>query len=400
MLRRLPIFVALALFPAAVGGVLLFRDAAVLPLLLAAYTFLLSVAVAFWLRTPAEVRALSRAAAERESELSAQRRELQARVDFLSAEREIGLLLNEDVDYDTIIDRVLAITRDTLGGEVELWLPSGEKLLQRRPRSRGKAESPPREDPRVRQCFQAGQILSEAEDGRFHALAPLQADREIVGVVRVTTALEGDARARQERAAHLARHLEEFSKFLGLALKTRDLYTRAVEDSLTGLWTKRHFLTQAQLAMESSRRYSEPLSLIMADVDHFKQVNDTHGHVTGDKVLRAVADILRRRVRGGSAFRYGGEEIAILLPKADVARAAQAAERLRQAIEAKPLAGVAVTASFGVAEIDDTLESPEALVAKADAALYRAKQAGRNRVAAAPAPQPGLVGGRRWTRSA
>src|SRR5262249_13645670 len=158
-----------------------------------------------------------------------------------------------------------------------------------------------------------------------------------------------NATARLERERRLSSELPEFSKFLALALKTPDLYTRAVQDALTGLWTKRHFITQATSLMEASNRYGDPLCLIMVDVDHVKKVNDTFGHVTGDKVLKGVAEILKKKVRSGSAYRYGGEEMAVLLPKADLDGAAQVAERLRSAIEAHKIAGVKVTASFGVA---------------------------------------------------
>jgi diguanylate cyclase (GGDEF)-like protein len=139
----------------------------------------------------------------------------------------------------------------------------------------------------------------------------------------------------------------------------------------------------------------------MVDVDHFKKVNDTHGHVTGDKVLKGVAEILKKKVRGGSAYRYGGEEMAVLLPKADLEGAAQVAERLRSAIEAHKIAGVKVTASFGVAQCEAGLADPPAFVERADQALYKAKEGGRNRVVTAPGPsKPAAVPTRRFTRSA
>ena len=402
MLRRLRLFFLMALPP---GGVAVWAgltgpDAVLLAA--AGYAAVLAGIAAFVFRTPRDVRALAAAAAGRERELVLQRDELQARVEFLSAEREISLVLNEDVDFRTIFDRVLAITCDTLGGDAELWMLDGEKLLLRAARTDGRTvfDQGRREDRRVRQCFDGGRILFEAEGGRFHALAPLQADREIIGVVRISTPLEGSAEARQERTRLLAQHLQEFSKFLALALKTPDLYTRAVQDGLTGLWTKRHFLSQGRLFIESARRYGEPLSLIMIDVDHFKRVNDTHGHQAGDKVLKGVAEILKKKVRGGSAFRYGGEEMAILLPKTDLERAAQAAERLRKSIEAHKIAGIRVTVSLGVAQLDGSMEDAGAFVEKADGALYRAKEGGRNRVVRAPRPGNDQEPTRRYTRSA
>src|SRR6185436_3190626 len=116
---------------------------------------------------------------------------------------------------------------------------------------------------------------------------------------------------------------------------------------------------------------------------------------------QGVAAILKKKVRGGSAYRYGGEEMAVLLPKAEVEGAAQVAERLRAAIEAHKIAGVKVTASFGVAQCEPGLPDPPAFVEKADQALYKAKESGRNRVVSAPKPAlPMQHPTRRFTRSA
>ena len=403
MWKRLELFGALSIVPATVGVELCLRQAGTLPLVAAGSGVVLAGIAAFVLRRPSEIGDLVAAARARESELLRQREELQARVDVLSAEREISLTVNEELDFRTILERVLSITCDTLGGSVELWMKDDDRLVPRAVRRGGETsfDLDEGEDRRVRQCYEDGCVLFEAEEGRFHALAPLQADRETIGVVRITSLLEDNAAAREQRAKRLAADLPEFSKFLALALKTPDLYTRAVQDGLTGLWTKRHFLTQAQSLMDASGRYGEPLSLIMVDVDHFKKVNDTHGHVTGDKVLKGVAEILKKKVRGGSAYRYGGEEMAVLLPKAELEGAAAVAERLRAAIEAHKIAGVKVTASFGVAQFEAGLADPPALVEKADQALYKAKESGRNRVVAAPKPTPPMhQATRRFTRSA
>jgi len=402
MLRRLELFLALGVLPAAMGGWLWFRRADPVPVAVAGYAVLQAALLAFLFRRPSEFIAVARAAAEREREHLARREELQARVDFLSAEREISLILNEDVDFRVILERVLSIACDTLGGDVELWMKQGDRLLIRARRARGETEFDlgDREDRRVRQCYEAGRTLVEAEDGRFHALSPLQADREIMGVVRVSVPLEENATAREDRSRRLSANLDEFSKFLALALKTPDLYTRAVQDGLTGLWTKRHFMSEARMAIEASRRYGEPLSLIMVDIDHFKKVNDTHGHVAGDKVLQGVAEVLLKKVRGGSAFRYGGEEMAVLLPKTEVAAAAAVAERLRAAIEVRKIAGIKVTASFGVAQLDEMVCDPPTFVERADRALYTSKEKGRNQVTTAEAVRPAPPPSRRWTRSA
>ncbi len=404
MWKRIELFGALAIVPATIGIELYLRQAGTLPLAAAGSGVIAAFIAAFFMRRPSELRELVLAAREREGDLRHRQEELQSRVDVLSAEREISLIVTEELDFKATMDRVLSVTCDTLGGDAELWIRDGARLTPRAVRRGGEAafdvDEP--ENALVRRCFDDGVILFETEDRHFHALAPLMADREIIGVARLTSLLEDNQAARDERERRLSAELPEFSKFLALALKTPDLYTRAVQDGLTGLWTKRHFLTQAQTLMAAAGRYGDPLALIMVDVDHFKKVNDTHGHVTGDRVLQGVAEILKKKVRGGSAYRYGGEEMAVLLPKADLAGAVQVAERLRAGIEAHKIAGVKVTASFGVAQYEPGLADPPAFVEQADKALYRAKESGRNRVeaASAPAAVPVKPPAKRYPRSA
>ncbi len=168
---------------------------------------------------------------------------------------------------------------------------------------------------------------------------------------------------------------------------------QASTDGLTDLANRRTF--EEALATETSRtgRFGGTLALILADLDDFKQVNDRYGHQAGDDVLRAFARILRETVREiDLAARYGGEEFAVLLPQTDLAGAEQLAERLREALAARPLgvhphAGIVLTASFGVACFPQA-ETPAALFAAADEALYRAKSAGKNCVVCADAGEP------------
>jgi two-component system cell cycle response regulator len=137
-------------------------------------------------------------------------------------------------------------------------------------------------------------------------------------------------------------------------------------------------------ALERCKRYQETLSVLMLDVDFFKQINDTYGHMTGDKVLTAVAAAIKQSIRTVDiAGRYGGEEFIVILPNIDIEGAAIVAERLRQAILEIRIEGseIEASASFGVssyAENDDT----EFLVNRADLALYKSKRNGRNRVTA------------------
>ncbi len=159
----------------------------------------------------------------------------------------------------------------------------------------------------------------------------------------------------------------------------------AITDGLTGLYNRRHFLELAGREFERSRRYDRPLSAILLDIDHFKRVNDTHGHAVGDEVLQALAARFRENVRDIDLLtRYGGEEFAVLLPESDLAAARQAAERLRQSVAETPIETAAgplsVTISLGVALVAPDCQDPATLLRLADEALYKAKNAGRNRV--------------------
>ena len=159
----------------------------------------------------------------------------------------------------------------------------------------------------------------------------------------------------------------------------------AVFDQLTGM-LNRHALQSRVLELaRQSQATGEPVGVILGDLDRFKDVNDTHGHAVGDVVLKAVASLLREHLRAFDlAYRIGGEEFLILLPGSDLARSRELADRLCAAVSADPVGGVRVTMSFGVAapQPGEGFEYSK-VFATADAELYRAKEAGRNRVSSA-----------------
>lgn len=167
----------------------------------------------------------------------------------------------------------------------------------------------------------------------------------------------------------------------------------AEHDDLTGLWNHRIIMERLAEEMERSRREGTPLGVILADIDHFKSINDTLGHGTGDQVLRAVSAIFKHSVRPYDwVGRYGGEEFLIILPGSSLEVASQRAEELRQAVQsARILDGeerVRVTSSFGVASGFPPSYGSETVMLAVDAALYQAKRSGRNRVVAAEVPEP------------
>jgi len=159
------------------------------------------------------------------------------------------------------------------------------------------------------------------------------------------------------------------------------LQSLAVTDGLTGLHNHRAFQDYLEEQFQVAMRTKQPLALILMDVDHFKQYNDTYGHQAGDEVLRQVAQILQANVREGDfVARYGGEEFVVALPRADLESAVAIAERLRHAVEAAEWSLRPVTGSFGVAGIRPDMETRQELIEAADQALYQAKKNGRNRV--------------------
>ena len=168
---------------------------------------------------------------------------------------------------------------------------------------------------------------------------------------------------------------------------------QAVTDELTGLANVRAFLAAMDHEVERGRRFDTPLGLIMLDLDDFKLVNDSYGHQQGDEVLALVASVLRDAIRElDTAARYGGEELAVILPQTDASGTELLAERMRAAVESLQVPRVGgkgtqtVTASFGVAAMPESALDRDGLIAAADAALYAAKRAGKNRVERAGMP--------------
>jgi len=185
------------------------------------------------------------------------------------------------------------------------------------------------------------------------------------------------------------RLLESLALQIAAALQNAHLYELAMVDGLTGLFMRRYFDARIEEEIERSKRYGTPFSVVMMDVDNFKQLNDEHGHLIGDRVLKSISNVVKAQMRGvDTAARYGGEEIAMILPRTDMLNAYNVGERIRSAIaeqrvttDSEPPKVVSVTASFGIASYPETKAADgEDLVRRADRALYRAKKTGKNRV--------------------
>ena len=181
------------------------------------------------------------------------------------------------------------------------------------------------------------------------------------------------------------------SNQVAVAIENTQLYEQAkqqsITDELTGLANRRHFQDILQREIVHAQRYSSNISMIMADIDHFKSYNDTHGHLQGDIALKKVAQILLQNTRGiDLAARFGGEEFVVLLPKTTIAGARTTAEKLRELIaeeefegESESQPGGSLTMSLGIASFPDHTNNMDNLLDLADQALYQAKKDGRNR---------------------
>jgi diguanylate cyclase (GGDEF)-like protein/PAS domain S-box-containing protein len=223
--------------------------------------------------------------------------------------------------------------------------------------------------------------------------APILDDR---GNARGALATFDDVTAIEEKNTQLAVMLETVTTSRQeIEQKNRELYHLATRDPLTQCLNRRSFFTEMETRWAESRAADHHLACVMSDVDHFKNVNDTRGHLAGDEVLKGVAAALQGAIREGDLLcRYGGEEFCVLLPGATLAVAAQVAERFREAVQSRRPAGLEVTASFGVASTEFKARQPQELLDQADRSLYAAKRSGRNRVtcwdqiASLPAVEP------------
>lgn len=218
---------------------------------------------------------------------------------------------------------------------------------------------------------------------------PIVSGDDVIGIINLDSSLPG-----YFNQSH-AERVQAFADQVAIAVQNARLYTRLQElartDTLTGLYNRGYFFTLAEREVERARRYKTPLSLILIDLDHFKEINDHFGHQTGDLALQVISGVCQKIVREVDIIgRYGGEEIVVLLPETGLNAALVTAERLRQqiaflTIESKPEDGqvsIQVTASLGVAELNESCTTLELLIEHADKALYQVKGEGRNCVRA------------------
>ncbi|MBI4242881.1 MAG: GGDEF domain-containing protein, partial [Planctomycetes bacterium] len=313
-------------------------------------------------------------------------------INRLSAEREIILQLSSEQDYQNILEKSLGVLLDLLKEEygvasVVLLKGTGNNIHY----LKGLGEPLPFQlDERMSYFVDSTRITEVADPSSLTLVVPLASDRQIIGYFLVMVRSERIKSFKADNFDKLKLQLVELSKALSLILKAEGLYIESIEDPLTGLATKRYFFKQLGDYIGLAKRHGAKLCLVMADIDNFKKINDTYGHLAGDIVLKTVAEIFKKNImrRGDiayNAYRYGGEELAIVLPRTGVQGAFKVAEKIRKAIENMEFVvtdkvKIAVTCSFGIAENDDECDAPEILIKRADTALYEAKNSGKNMV--------------------
>jgi len=201
-------------------------------------------------------------------------------------------------------------------------------------------------------------------------------------------------RLRNEELADALQQVRDLQE--QLEERNAELAELALRDPLTSASNRRRFVSRLSTEMERSRRYRHPLSIAILDLDHFKSVNDSYGHSTGDRVLQGLVEILTENTRSSDEVaRHGGEEFAVIMPETTLDQARRVLDKLRQTVESELRQNTdidrPITFSAGIAELDSD-DTAETLVNRADRHLYRAKEAGRNRVVAAE--EPGYPGER------
>jgi len=336
--------------------------------------------------------------AELGREFNSMARQLKTRLEELQLERSrlqetvkrVGESLGKGLDRDALLGIVVQTAVDGVGAEGgRVVLRTSENGAQPEEAARaGNVSSYLAAMMAAEAAAMANSAAAETQISGANALArPLPApdpDEGMVGVISIARPGGAFTERQQELFAYLARQAAISIENVGLH---ETIQRQAVTDELTGLFNHRRFQEVMTAEVERVRRFEQELGLIMLDIDNFKRVNDTYGHLQGDHVLREVARVLREASREvDEPARYGGEEMAVALPQTGLDGAYEFAERVRTQIEALELPlldgdGVLrVTASFGVAALPYSAKpDKDALVAAADAALYRAKRSGKNR---------------------
>jgi diguanylate cyclase (GGDEF)-like protein len=316
--------------------------------------------------------------------------QLQKQVDHLSTLREIGLAISGTLELNDTLQTIANVLQGALDVrrlmiyelKEDQFIPViakfGNDLITH---DRLEEEVEPRRKSPLANAFDTRSVVIANAAQGSRAYVPLVAKDEALGVL----VLE-DPPGGQIFTSDDALLFQQIGSQIAVAIHNAKLYAMAVTDGLTGLYVRRYFDLRLEEEFEQATRYKRAFSLMLFDIDHFKKFNDTHGHQTGDMVLKQFAALLRKNTRRSDIVcRYGGEEMAVILPETALEEAAILATKLCATVRKHSFTGtggqeLSVTTSIGVTEHSDRYANPADMVQAVDEALYEAKNLGRNRV--------------------
>jgi diguanylate cyclase (GGDEF)-like protein len=318
--------------------------------------------------------------------------EARREIERLSTLREIGVAVTATLELDETLTQVA----DVVQGAIQVKRLSifeydqgteslrpivakyGEDLIsaQRLEEDEVRLEGTP-----MGEALRGRRVVLENDAFETVAYVPLMAKNSAVGVMRVEDKQDGAPFTQEDADFYYL-----VGSHIAIAINNAQLYSLAVTDGLTGLYVRRYFDLRLGEEFKQAVRYGRDFSVMLFDIDHFKKFNDMHGHQTGDMVLQDFAGLIQQNTRGTDiCCRYGGEEMAVILPETTLAQASVSASKLCRTIGEHTFRGLGgkrlnVTCSIGVAAHNERFADPAAMVKASDDALYRAKENGRNRV--------------------
>jgi len=347
-------------------------------------------------REKAKLRKISEEEGQRLELLLQEIQDLKNQVERLHLAREVHRLRSDlrDGMNATLYNHARQLSEHLSAEEVILFLIDGQEKDRLFPKAhvrggtllRGKELNTSPEwlaQTRAPEAVEYGQVMmssfvdaTQSRQVAFFSI-PISYDGNVLGALTVVVD--------PDRGEEITQDLQEVAGSLGLRIHNLMMYEKAITDGLTGLYVHAHFEDRLNELFEHYKEAQSVFSLVMIDIDHFKKFNDTHGHQTGDEVLRGVSRLAQQAAGDrGTAFRYGGEEMSFLLPGVSGENAFKFADRFRKVIEKHIFRSTTgedlhVTISLGVSSVTPDLLSAEQLVSQADKALYESKKGGRNR---------------------
>ncbi len=352
--------------------------------------------ILFMLHSDVEKRREYGRLAEQLQHLQDRCRNLQQEVDLLTAQRELSKVTpsdEEETDTATLMNEILEVVGNLVNAHENMEYLYAAVLMEDENSlaiigevGRNPGEVPPS---LAVDAWKHASPLTSMEKDLIEFAIPLKSDVETSGVIYTMIRFHGDKDRLSTSLDLLQQSLTALASHAAIPISKHVLKNHSIRDGLTGLYNKRCFVEHLARAFEKARTGGKPLSLIMMDVDHFKRINDTYGHASGDMILKEVARRMVQVVgKKGKCYRYGGEEMAVILEDRRLDEATETAEEIRMSMADKRFEveggkRINVTVSLGAAQADERCGDEEVLLNLADAALYRAKKSGRNRTCAA-----------------